>query len=269
MEQSDKVHSKEDILSQVWQDKVVSEQAVFQNISHLRNLFGNEAIKTFSKRGYQWQLPFNTIDAPEIANVEKQKPAVTKTPATQSTHEKQNSNFGYFVALAFMLFIFLKWQFEPQAIEATQKSEIKVAYLPFADNTTSEKSDSTEVISFVKDNQYFDFVELKDIDLGKYKTSIELEYPSLAKQYPYVISGQLREYQELVHLDFSLQAPNIEWSGQLSANTKEQVINLLTEHLNKPIVENMLTSPLTPDNKQAALSLAHQQDEQDLIILNQ
>ena len=56
LENIDTVLSKENILSAVWQDKIVSEQAVFQNISHLRILFGNNAIKTFSKRGYQWQL---------------------------------------------------------------------------------------------------------------------------------------------------------------------------------------------------------------------
>ncbi|MFK3873809.1 winged helix-turn-helix domain-containing protein [Pseudoalteromonas rhizosphaerae] len=56
LQHSDTVFSKDDILSQVWQDKVVSEQAVFQSISNLRGLFGSHAIKTFSKRGYQWQL---------------------------------------------------------------------------------------------------------------------------------------------------------------------------------------------------------------------
>ncbi|AWB65498.1 hypothetical protein C2869_03185 [Saccharobesus litoralis] len=52
------VVSKQDILDQVWADKVVSEQAVFQNISNLRRIFGDDAIKTFSRKGYQWQLPF-------------------------------------------------------------------------------------------------------------------------------------------------------------------------------------------------------------------
>ena len=74
----EKIHSKEAIMDSVWQDKVVSEQAVFQNISHLRILFGNHAIKTFSKRGYQWQLnaeintdplssPENDINSQSIA----------------------------------------------------------------------------------------------------------------------------------------------------------------------------------------------------------
>ena len=52
----DTIHSKEVIMDSVWQGKVVSEQVVFQTISQLRAIFGSEAIKTFSKKGYQWQL---------------------------------------------------------------------------------------------------------------------------------------------------------------------------------------------------------------------
>lgn len=51
-----RIFSKDDILEQVWSGKVVSEQAVFQNISVLRALIGEGSIKTFSKKGYQWQL---------------------------------------------------------------------------------------------------------------------------------------------------------------------------------------------------------------------
>jgi len=50
------VYSKEQILAAVWQDKIVSEQAVFQAISNLRQQFGETAIRTFPKKGYQWQL---------------------------------------------------------------------------------------------------------------------------------------------------------------------------------------------------------------------
>ncbi|MCG7547436.1 winged helix-turn-helix domain-containing protein [Pseudoalteromonas sp. Of7M-16] len=60
IESKDKVLSKEDILDHVWQDRVVSEQVVFQNISQLRALISDEAIKTFPKRGYQWQLVLST-----------------------------------------------------------------------------------------------------------------------------------------------------------------------------------------------------------------
>ena len=79
LSQPERVFSKENILAQVWQDKIVSEQAVFQNISHLRSLFGNGAIKTFSKRGYQWQLALNTdLDVIPEATTEGKHIPITK-----------------------------------------------------------------------------------------------------------------------------------------------------------------------------------------------
>jgi len=61
LREPDKIHNKADILEYVWPDRVVTEQVVFQNISYLRALFGNDAIKTFVKKGYQWQLPLTTM----------------------------------------------------------------------------------------------------------------------------------------------------------------------------------------------------------------
>ena len=58
-----KIFSKEDILTAIWHSKVVSEQVVFQNISQLRAILGEDAIKTFPKKGYQWQLELIVIDA--------------------------------------------------------------------------------------------------------------------------------------------------------------------------------------------------------------
>ena len=73
---NDKILSKAELLETVWPDKTVSEQVVFQNISHLRAIFGNDAIKTFSKRGYQWQL--------ELKEVAEQAEAVTAAPEAQA-----------------------------------------------------------------------------------------------------------------------------------------------------------------------------------------
>lgn len=74
---NDRILSKAELLETVWPDKTVSEQVVFQNISHLRAIFGNDAIKTFSKRGYQWQL--------ELTEVTEQAEEVEAVPASTST----------------------------------------------------------------------------------------------------------------------------------------------------------------------------------------
>ena len=79
IQKADKIHSKSDILEQVWPDRVVTEQVVFQNISYLRALFGDKAIKTFSKKGYQWQLPLTIVaqdeafDAEHVENTDAEK----------------------------------------------------------------------------------------------------------------------------------------------------------------------------------------------------
>ena len=80
LEENDKVLSKSVILERIWPDRVVTEQVVFQNISQLRALFGDEAIRTFSKKGYQWQLPFEQSeqknskhDTAEVADAEEKE----------------------------------------------------------------------------------------------------------------------------------------------------------------------------------------------------
>lgn len=57
LESPDTIFSKEEILDLVWEGRAVSEQVVFQNISKLRTLIAQDAIKTYPKRGYQWQIP--------------------------------------------------------------------------------------------------------------------------------------------------------------------------------------------------------------------
>jgi DNA-binding winged helix-turn-helix (wHTH) protein len=59
IKEPEKIHSKSDLLSKVWPDETVSDQMVFQSIGHLRALFGDNAVKTFSKKGYQWQIPLS------------------------------------------------------------------------------------------------------------------------------------------------------------------------------------------------------------------
>ncbi|CAH9059986.1 hypothetical protein PSECIP111951_02179 [Pseudoalteromonas holothuriae] len=51
-----KLLSKDDIFNHVWPRKIMTEQVVFQTISQLRAILGEGSIKTFPKRGYQWQL---------------------------------------------------------------------------------------------------------------------------------------------------------------------------------------------------------------------
>ncbi|MDW7547430.1 winged helix-turn-helix domain-containing protein [Pseudoalteromonas sp. McH1-7] len=75
------IHSKEDILEKVWPDRKVTDQVVFQNIGHLRALFGDDAIKTFSRKGYQWQIPCSAFDG-TVEPESQPKTTETSEPAS-------------------------------------------------------------------------------------------------------------------------------------------------------------------------------------------
>ena len=63
-----KIHTKAEILDFVWPDRVVTDQVVFQNINYLRSLFGRDAIKTFTRKGYQWQIPLEKVEDKVLQN---------------------------------------------------------------------------------------------------------------------------------------------------------------------------------------------------------
>ncbi len=258
--QADKVLSKEDILSEVWQDKVVSEQAVFQNISHLRSLFGAEAIKTFSKRGYQWQLPIELI--PEDSNTtENNLHPPTKMHLSRSIQKR-----SYLVTLFVFMVVIIggssvyKANFQNEAKQANNDSVINLAYIPFVHS-------SNEANIVLEDNERFDFTELTHVKTADFSHSVELTYPALAKNYPYVLTGEIRTYQRIVHLDFMLKGPVGDWQGQLSGTSVDDVSKQLQRHLQQPFIYELLNETLSLELKQAKLSIAHQQMPSDLLNL--
>ncbi|AOT09300.1 winged helix-turn-helix domain-containing protein [Pseudoalteromonas luteoviolacea] len=103
--QPDKIHSKVEILEEVWPGRTVTEQVVFQNIGHLRALFGDEAIKTFSKKGYQWQLPCDPVDgalqgasvvaSDDVSIGEAQKNDSTVQASAQISDEKHTAQLPW------------------------------------------------------------------------------------------------------------------------------------------------------------------------------
>jgi DNA-binding winged helix-turn-helix (wHTH) protein len=267
LKNTDKVLSKEDILSQVWQGKIVSEQAVFQNISHIRNLFGNKAIKTFPKRGYQWLLNVDvssdtlliTDEAARKANVSSTSSSIQAANPTKSVREGYWP-YVFLIALFAIIFGFNHWQNGTD--EESSTPTIKLAYIPIID----PKSALTLPLN---DSKVFDFTELTHIDSENFLTSAELEYPNLAKRYPFIITGTMRHYQQRVYLDFLLKGPYADWKGQLSASSNEVLIDQLKKHLSQPFIYQFLNSRQSPNFKKSSLSIAHQKLPQDRIILCQ
>ncbi|MCJ8320685.1 MAG: winged helix-turn-helix domain-containing protein [Colwellia sp.] len=270
LERADTVLSKEDILSDVWHDKVVSEQAVFQNISHLRNLFGNSAIKTYSKRGYQWQLETVIVstDVNQVQNkssstseLNSSLPVPKLSDTTTSTTNKPNTWFATLLVTTLCCCLLLV----ALIIIPSQESEntpIKLAYIPL-----SHQQD-IETIT-LDDNNHFDFTALPQLSTEHFQDSIELEYPLLADEHPLILSGYLRTHNNQTYIDFTLKGPFSHWQGQISGSDKQAALKNLQQHLQQPVIYNLLNKAQAPELKQANLSIAHQQAPDDLIILGQ
>lgn len=260
LEQADKVLSKDDILTLVWQGKVVSDQAVFQNISHLRSIFGGDAIKTFSKRGYQWQLPFEVIcEEPDVAQgkIESTKPTSFNN---QSSNKNGQNTLVAFAAIVVLAIIFLISNNQ----SSVEKPSIAVAYIPFEDS-----SSSSSAVTVLVDDEYFDFTALEQITTSKYNTGAELEYSRIAQNHPLVLTGYLREHNNAFYLDFSLKGLHSEWSGQISEPSKKALVQHLLQHLRQSFIYELVNEQQSPETKQAKLSIAHQQMPDDLIVLGQ
>ncbi len=105
---TESVHSKDDILSAVWGNQDVSEQVVFQTISQLRSVLGSDAIKTYPKRGYRWTLDVSLQDA-----VVQTKPntRIIESPTTSRNKAAKNQAV-WLVSVVFFAVLFtisFKW----------------------------------------------------------------------------------------------------------------------------------------------------------------
>lgn len=262
LQHSDTVFSKEDILSQVWHGKVVSEQAVFQSISNLRGLFGSHAIKTFSKRGYQWQLK---VDATH-SDTEKAISTINSNIAEQPTavlafpNQRKKWLIMAFTGLAFFVIGLMYLVAKPS--EDVNSAVINIAYIPF-----STQSDAKQV-NF-SDDEHFDFTEIPHLNTAYFQVSADYEYSQLASEHPLILSGTMRTHNQKTYIDFILKGPFADWRGHVLGADQLDAKKQLLNHLQNPVINNLLNEAQAPAVKQANLTIAHQQAPNDLIILSQ
>jgi len=256
IENHQSVISKEAILSEVWQGKVVSEQAIFQNISNLRALFGSHAIKTFAKRGYQWQLPL--ISEPLVVQQSQTIQAdIALTNNTANTSTQKRTYYQLFALFALVALIAISYFSLPKKPVAPT-----IAVIPFTGIETEQPTLTTDLLPP-------ESVRLNDIDPYQYAATEILSYANLKAQYPLVLTGTFWQAEQQIHADFSLTGPKGSWQGQFIGESKAQVMQQLKSHLKLPIVLEMVNQPLSANVKQAKLSIVHQERPNDLIILNQ
>lgn len=165
LQNPERLISKEELISALWGDSVVNDQAIFQCINQLRKALGEEAsnphfLKTVPRRGYTWICPARIIEpepeptpAPE-PSIEEMPAAKTATPS-QPVHqdedppdldvphegEMERGGRGTLVGLGIVLLLCVGFAFfwftkKPgSTTEGEQHSRIRIAFMPFLNST--------------------------------------------------------------------------------------------------------------------------------------
>jgi DNA-binding winged helix-turn-helix (wHTH) protein len=273
LEKTDTVLNKDDILSHVWQDKIVSEQVVFQNISHLRNMFGNEAIKTFPKRGYQWQLCIDLIQNKTKYTPDNKNPQYVLDSSQRLSHSKpvKKRIFRQLATLIFILFITISTIYSQYGLmQENKQTVVKLAYIPFTqlDDKTNTEHESIMLEDLIlEDSNHFDFTELTYLDTAAFEHSVEIEYPKLSKLHSFVLTGNIRIHQQKTYLDFRVNGPDSHWQGHLSGSSEKDVIKQLLLHLKQPVIYDLISFPQPAEINKAKLTIAHLASPDDITIL--
>ncbi|GAB2999002.1 winged helix-turn-helix domain-containing protein [Psychrosphaera aestuarii] len=115
--------NKQNLLSQVWPNTVVSEQVVFQSINEIRQLFPNQdVIKTIPQQGYVW--------LPEVTSVESTEPQ-SQAPQTDSLNANKSSIFsGVRLAIACLFLLTAFAFFTSTTLYPSNKTPGSIVVLP-------------------------------------------------------------------------------------------------------------------------------------------
>lgn len=220
---NNRVIAKDEILETVWADRVVTEQVVFQNISQLRGLFGNDAIKTFSKKGYQWQLPvveyseLATEHEPKTTPSEQNKNHVDNAPSEngQTSQSIKKLSLTHIFALVSVLIIatLVSWQFIFS--EPTASIQLKQSQVYHLNNETNTR----KVIDGLSPQQVFD-TGVTSWQLTK-QTRSDL-----------LIAIQFHSIENAVALQFVVQGQHRSWQDHIVADNPEQALNAFNTLIN-------------------------------------
>jgi DNA-binding winged helix-turn-helix (wHTH) protein/tetratricopeptide (TPR) repeat protein len=198
--------SKDQILDEVWGEQSVSEQVVFQNISQLRSIFGRNAIKTFPKKGYQWQLPFNVQQS---VQTELETSSATAVPY----HIR---NFYLITTLLFLTIMAATfWLFPKENLNQNQANE-QLYLIPFS------TTDDTVQYQLTNFNNLLGQKKLLKSNAGNVSvadTASLFNFPETTKQAlniannHVVVSGYLSSYNEKFIVEYKLVGDKRNWSG--------------------------------------------------------
>ena len=217
------IFSKEDILEELWRDKNVTEQVVFQTISQLRALLGSRSIMTFPKRGYQWQYKLSNMANEE--QDEQHDPSLDVTLSKIPASKKSSLISLIIIAILICIFFILykpKAELKPQIL-----AQEKQLFIPFSP-IKNDKEISAEQIK--KLNDYIAQALSKkgvlnkviDLNSNQFFTSPFLSLNARANHINDVmLSGFLRKIKasgdNLYYLEYQIQGNYRNWRSFILA----------------------------------------------------
>lgn len=244
----DQVFSKDAMLENVWAGKVVSEQAVFQAISNLRSLFGDDAIKTYPKKGYQWQLPLQREPEPEATplNASESAAATTQTSAISGGGKPGfwlRPGAWLSVALVVMgLSVALVFKLTTASTTTELNQPIGIIVQPFtlAANNTGADDIAQTVQNAVVEQMYRQsslvIYSPPSNDSPHQIAAVPAHFLNLYRQSVdanLLLTGRVWQTGETVILSFVLQGKQNQWKGFLTATTAAGLATELDALLSK------------------------------------
>lgn len=213
LENTDKISSKNEILENVWPDRVVTEQVIFQNISYLRAKFGDNAIKTFAKKGYQWQLPLTTV-AHELAAPPSDEALIASIPLSSPSRGKTTNNIllksrlplkvYIAVGVVVLMFVVLSWLYTGNnTLDSTHQQGLNSVHLL----ESSAKS--------IRDHNALKTITPQAVFDSPF--SSWRQYAT--KNTQWLVAYRLYNVQNTVVLRFHLQGANRGWQDYIQAKT--------------------------------------------------
>ena len=208
--------SKQEILDAVWTDRVVTDQVVFQNISTLRALFGDAAIKTFSKKGYQWQLP--------VTLVAETKPSdafpVRRDNNPVNNGNRNESKTGVYAALLVFVVVCGWWLL---SLEYDR---------PESDRVESTVSQSAGVFRVITGAQQIRFEPLANtLTVQQFFDSPHTSWQQVAEAdgQPWLMATRRYQLGGKIVLRFQIQGPEHGWHDYLLADDLQQAMGSLEQ----------------------------------------
>ena len=217
----DKIFSKDNIMDQVWKDKVVSEQVVFQNISQLRAIFGSDAIKTFSKKGYQWQItisPITPVEKLTIPSPEQIEPTKKKPPVWQ---------IGlYLVVLSLLTYFY-------QGPEQAAKSEAIIVSLVDNKTSASQKLFSQVTNSALAQTNLFNIKQnqLADSVMQMFLTPKLVWQKANLAENQWLLWGDTYTSDQGIFLHYGLAKSQLNWRGYIFATNQNELTQAFAKRL--------------------------------------